>query len=164
MNDTAELPENPQGDVRRRVSNQLGRASTSRAGMWFWEVDRVLMVLVFLLIAIGLVAVAAASPATARRYSDATHIMPSMHYFWRQLMWVCMSVPVLIGVSMLPITLARRLALVGAAVFLAMLVVVRGDGSISASPISSHPNSSNRCSSSPPHGYCRSAPRIRNCR
>src|SRR5688500_15953937 len=110
MSDAAET-ERPNGDVRRRVSNQLGRANTTRAGMWFWEVDRVLLLLAMLLIAIGLVAVAAASPATARRYSDATHIMQPMYYFWRQLIWVCLSVPVLIGVSMLPITAARRFAL-----------------------------------------------------
>lgn len=111
-------------EVRRRVGKQLGRASTSRAGMWFWEVDRMLLLLAMLLIAIGLVAVAAASPASARRYSDATHIVPPMYYFWRQLMWVCLSVPVLIGVSMLPITLARRLSLLGAAVFLLLLALV----------------------------------------
>lgn len=113
------------GDViQSRMSKQLGRASQSRAGMWFWEVDRVLMLLAFLLIAIGLVAVAAASPATARRYSGGTHIVPTMYYFWRQLVWVCVSVPVLIGVSMLPITLARRLSLVGAGICILMLMVV----------------------------------------
>ncbi len=111
-------------EVKRRVQKQLGRANTSRAGMWFWEVDRVLLLLVLLLIGIGLVAVAAASPATARRYSDATHIMPTMYYFWRQVMWVCVSLPVLVGVSMLPVTAARRLALAGAAVFVVLLMLV----------------------------------------
>ena len=128
MNEAADT-EKPNGDVRRRVSKQLGRANTSRAGMWFWEVDRVLLLLAMLLIAIGLVAVAAASPATARRYSDATHIMPAMHYFWRQVIWACLSVPVLIGVSMLPVTLARRFALVGAAFFLLLLALVPVIGS-----------------------------------
>ncbi|AQR73517.1 cell division protein FtsW [Sphingomonas sp. LM7] len=123
MSDATET-ENANGDVRRRVSKQLGRANTTRAGMWFWEVDRVLLLLAMLLIAIGLVAVAAASPATAKRYSDATHIMPAMHYFWRQLVWACLSVPVLIGVSMLPITAARRFALFGAAFFLLLLALV----------------------------------------
>lgn len=111
-------------EVKRRVQKQLGRANTSRAGMWFWEVDRVLLLLVLLLIGIGLVAVAAASPATARRYSDATHIMPTMYYFWRQVMWVCISLPVLVGVSILPVTAARRLALAGAAVFVVLLMLV----------------------------------------
>lgn len=111
-------------EVKRRVSNQLSRANTSRAGMWFWEVDRVLLLLALLLIAIGLVAVAAASPATARRYSGAGHVVPAMYYFWRQLMWVGVSVPVLIGVSMLPVTLARRLSLLGAAFFIFLLLLV----------------------------------------
>lgn len=118
------VPQEAVPEARRRGQPQLGRASKTRAGMWFWEVDRVLLTLALLLIAIGLVAVAAASPATARRYSDASHIMPAMHYFWRQLVWVCISVPVLIAVSMLPITLARRLALIGAGVFLVCLALV----------------------------------------
>ena len=107
-----------------RISNQLSRASKSRAGMWFWEVDRVLLFLPLLLIAIGLVAVAAASPATARRYSDAAHIVQPMYYFWRQLMWVCICVPVLIIVSMLPVAAARRLSLAGALVFLGLMVLL----------------------------------------
>ncbi|WP_404333774.1 FtsW/RodA/SpoVE family cell cycle protein [Sphingomonas sp. MMS12-HWE2-04] len=123
MNDVPET-EGLGREVKRRVGNQLGRANTSRAGMWFWEVDRVLLLLAMFLIAIGLVAVAAASPATARRYSDASHIMAPMYYFWRQLMWVCVSVPVLIVVSMLPITLARRLSLFGAALFILLLVLL----------------------------------------
>jgi cell division protein FtsW len=125
MSDTAEAPpQNLPAEVKRRMSKQLGRANTSRAGMWFWEVDRVLLLLAFLLIAIGLVAVAAASPASARRYSDTAHVMPAMHYFWRQLVWAALSVPVLIGVSMLPITVARRFALVGAGLFLLLLALV----------------------------------------
>jgi cell division protein FtsW len=116
-----EAPEAP--GVRRR-GTQLGRANQTRTGMWFWEVDRVLMLLVFLLIAIGLVAVAAASPATARRYSDIGKTVPAMYYFWRQLMWVGVSVPVMILVSMLPATMARRLSVIGAAVFLVLLVMV----------------------------------------
>ncbi|MET3712957.1 cell division protein FtsW [Sphingomonas trueperi] len=107
-----------------RISNQLSRASKSRAGMWFWEVDRVLLFLPLLLIAIGLVAVAAASPATARRYSDAAHIVQPMYYFWRQLMWVCICVPVLIIVSMLPTSIARRLSLAGALVFLGLMMLL----------------------------------------
>jgi cell division protein FtsW len=117
----AEAPEAP--GVRRR-GTQLGRANQTRTGMWFWEVDRVLMLLVFLLIAIGLVAVAAASPATARRYSDVGKTVPAMYYFWRQLMWVGVSVPVMIIVSMLPTTMARRLSVIGAAVFLVLLMMV----------------------------------------
>jgi len=128
VSDVAEDLDAPEGaearGVRRRTGNQLGRANQTRTGMWFWEVDRVLILLTFLLIAIGLVAVAAASPATARRYSEGTHQVPAMYYFWRQLGWVGVSVPVMILVSMLPVTLARRLSLAGAGVFLVLLVLV----------------------------------------
>jgi cell division protein FtsW len=125
VNDAAETLDAPEATgVRRRAGNQLGRANQSQTGMWFWEVDRVLMLLVFLLIAIGLVAVAAASPATAKRYSDGAHQVPAMYYFWRQLAWVGVSVPVMILVSMLPVTLARRMSLVGAGIFLLLLMLV----------------------------------------
>ncbi|MFZ5749167.1 MAG: FtsW/RodA/SpoVE family cell cycle protein [Pseudomonadota bacterium] len=110
--------------VRPRVGKKAGPGTRTRAGVWFWEIDRVLMLLAFLLIAIGLVAVAAASPATARRYSGDTHQVAAMYYFWRQVGWVAVSIPVMVAVSMLPVTLARRLSLIGAGVFLFLLVLV----------------------------------------
>lgn len=120
----AELVEAPTAIVRTHKGGRLGRASTSRAGMWFWEVDRVLLLLALLLVGIGLVAVAAASPATARRYSDASHTIAPMYYFWRQLIWVGISMPVMIGVSMLPITFARRMALIGTGACIVLLMLV----------------------------------------
>ncbi|UAK26445.1 peptidoglycan glycosyltransferase FtsW [Sphingomonas nostoxanthinifaciens] len=108
----------------RRRGERFGRGDRSALATWFWEIDHVLLVLVTLLIGIGLIAVAAAAPAAAQRYSDATHIMPSHYYFWRQLVWTMLAVPVLIGVSMLPKVLARRFALAGAAIFFLMLVMV----------------------------------------
>lgn len=113
-------PPSAQGGVKA----QLGRASQSPIGIWFWELDRVLLLLAFALIAIGLVAVAAASPASAHRYSDASRHFPAMYYFWRQLAWVGLSIPTMLVVSMLPITAARRLALIGAIVFLVALALV----------------------------------------
>ena len=41
----------------------------------------------------------AAAPAAAQRYSDATHIMPARYYFWRQLMWTGLAVPVMIDAT-----------------------------------------------------------------
>jgi cell division protein FtsW len=49
--------------------DRYGRSDTSALGRWFWEIDKVLLLLVSVLIAIGLIAVAAASPAAAERYS-----------------------------------------------------------------------------------------------
>ncbi len=109
--------------LRGRVANQLGRTSKSPAGLWFWEIDRVLILLALLLMAIGLVAVAAASPATARRYSDGAVQVPAMYYFWRQIAWVAMSVPVMVAISMFPVRIARRGALIGAALFFVLLAL-----------------------------------------
>jgi cell division protein FtsW len=121
-----EAPEAPEarGVMRRTAGTQLMRSNQSATGMWFWEVDRVLLLLVLLLIAVGLVAVAAASPVSARRYSEGAHQIPQLYYFWRQLVWVAVSVPVMIAVSMLPITFARRAALIGTAIFLVMLMLL----------------------------------------
>ena len=58
----------------------------------------------------------AASPASAVRYSGEHHRIAPLHYFWRQAMWVSVSLPVLLAVSMLSVTAARRAALIGAAV------------------------------------------------
>lgn len=112
-----------EGNVVSRFKGRGGRGDRSPLGTWFWDIDRVLLALTLFLIAIGLLAVAAASPASAKRYSgEAVQIAP-LYYFWRQLMWVGVSLPVLIGVSMLPVQLAKRFALAGAAIFVALLAL-----------------------------------------
>lgn len=110
--------------VVRTNGARLSRTDRSSFGMWFWEIDRVLLLLAFVLISIGLIAVAAASPAAASRYSGGNVIVVPLYYFWRQLMWVAVGVPVMIGVSMLSRTDARRLALGGAAFFSVLLAFV----------------------------------------
>ncbi|HEX8484128.1 FtsW/RodA/SpoVE family cell cycle protein [Sphingomonas sp.] len=100
-----------------------GRGDRSPLGTWFWDIDRMLLLLTMFLIAIGLIAVAAASPATAARYSGEHHKLAPLHYFWRQLLWVAVSMPVLFGVSMMPVVLVRRLALIGAALLIACLAL-----------------------------------------
>jgi cell division protein FtsW len=109
---------------RKKQVARLGRADRSPLGLWFWEIDRVLLMLITVLISIGLVAVAAASPSAAHRYSGAGVTFAPLHYFWRQLFWVIASVPIMLFVSMLPKQTARRFALGGAAFFMVMLFAV----------------------------------------
>jgi cell division protein FtsW len=104
-----------------KVVARLGRADRSPLGLWFWEIDRVLLLMVTVLISIGLIAVAAASPATAQRYSGGSVVISPTYYFFKQLMWVVLSIPVMIGVSMLPQLVARRFAL-GVAAFCSVLL------------------------------------------
>lgn len=111
--------------LRERFEDQLSRGSKTPIGLWFWEIDRILLLLALLLIGIGLVAVAAASPASAERYSDGAKQFAAMHYFWRQAVWIGLSIPVMLIVSMLPISVARRASILGAALCV-LLVAVAG--------------------------------------
>ena len=103
---------------------RYGRSDTSAIGRWFWEIDKVLLLLITVLIAIGLIAVAAASPAAAQRYSGGNVRFNELYYFWRQLAWIAIGVPVMIAISMMPKDRARRLSLIGAALFFVMLIFV----------------------------------------
>ena len=118
------IPSRPQ--MKR---SRFGRGKRTPIARWFWEIDRVLLLLVTMLIGIGLIAVAAASPAAGVRYSGNGITVAARHYFWVQLVWTMMAVPVMIGVSTLPVQTARRLALIGGAVFLVLLALVPVVGS-----------------------------------
>ena len=76
------------------VLSRIGRDNHSQLSLWFWEIDRVLLLLVAVLIGIGLIAVAAASPAAGQRYSGGSVRFAELHYFYRQLMWIAVSLPV----------------------------------------------------------------------
>ncbi|MDQ4088569.1 MAG: putative lipid II flippase FtsW [Pseudomonadota bacterium] len=104
--------------------SRYGRSDTSPMGRWFWEIDRVLLLLIAVLVGIGLIAVAAASPAAAERYSGGSVRFSDLHYFWRQLVWIAIGLPVMIAISMLSRERAKRLSLFGAAFFLVMLIFV----------------------------------------
>ncbi|SFS11359.1 FtsW/RodA/SpoVE family cell cycle protein [Sphingomonas jatrophae] len=103
---------------------RFGRGDRSALGTWFWEIDRVLLLLVAGLIGIGLIAVAAASPAAAVRYSGGSVTFPPLYYLYRQLVWLGVGLPVMLAVSMLPKEAARRFAVIGAGVFLLLLALV----------------------------------------
>ncbi|MES2147946.1 MAG: putative peptidoglycan glycosyltransferase FtsW [Pseudomonadota bacterium] len=104
--------------------NRYGRSDTSPLGRWFWEIDKVLLLLICVLIGIGLIAVAAASPAAAHRYSGGNIRFSELYYFWRQLAWIAVGIPVMIGISMMPRERARRMCLFGAAFFFVLLIFV----------------------------------------
>ena len=101
-----------------------GRSDTSQMGRWFWEIDKVLLLLISVLIGIGLIAVAAASPAASHRYSGGSVQFSELYYFWKQLAWIAVGIPVMIGISMMTRERARRLSLFGAAFFFVLLIFV----------------------------------------
>ena len=104
--------------------SRYGRSDRSTAARWFWEIDRVLLFMLALLIGCGLIAVAAASPAVAQRYSGGSVRIPELYYFYRQIMWIGVSLPVMILISMQPRDNLRRFSLFGALFCIAALALV----------------------------------------
>jgi len=109
---------------RKLLATRLGRSDRSPLGRWFWEIDRVLLLLVMVLISIGLIAVAAASPAAGVRYSGTGVTIAPLHYFYRQLIWILIALPVMMGVSMMPRKAVRRMCLAGTVIFIGLLILV----------------------------------------
>ncbi|WP_176596284.1 MULTISPECIES: FtsW/RodA/SpoVE family cell cycle protein [Sphingobium] len=112
------------GDLVKEFRNRTVPRERTALAIWFWEIDRVLLSLIVALMAIGLVAVAAASPVAAIDRSTSTVSVTPLIYFYRQLMWVFIGLPIMLVISMLPRTQARRLAFCLCIVFgLALLLV-----------------------------------------
>ena len=109
---------------KQPLSTRLGRSDRSPLSVWFWELDRVLLSLFMVLIAIGLLAVAAASPASARRLSSATTDLNPLYFFYRQLGWLAVALPLMFVVSMYPREQARRLGIAAFGVFFVLLMLV----------------------------------------
>ena len=124
MDATTERPVIATTRTTKRRGQRLSRADRTPMGLWCWEIDRVLLLLVSMLNAIGLVAVAAASPVAAQKLSTATASLDPLYYFYRQLMWVMVGVPVMLAVSMLPKPQARRFAIYGTITFVFLLFMV----------------------------------------
>lgn len=96
--------------------------------IWWREIDRVLLGLVLILMALGSVAVAAASPASAHRLSTAGERLPDLYFYWAHLRWQAVGLVVLFAASALDRENARRvgIALAGAMLFLLVLVPLIG--------------------------------------
>jgi cell division protein FtsW len=104
--------------------SRYGRSDRSATSRWFWEIDRVLLFMLALLIGCGLIAVAAASPAVAQRYSGGSVRIDELYYFYRQILWIGLSLPVMFLISMQPRDNLRRLSLFGALFCIVALALV----------------------------------------
>ncbi len=122
----APVPEIATGLKKKRfqLQSRLGRSDRSPLAIWFWELDRVLLGLILTLVAIGLIAVAAASPVTALKQSTNAVTIEPLYYFYRQLGWAIVGVPLMLVISMLPKEQARRFAILAAIVALTLLFLV----------------------------------------
>jgi cell division protein FtsW len=92
--------------------------------IWWREIDRTLLVMILLLMAIGNVAVAAASPASARRLSTSAQQLPDLYFWTTHLRWQLLGIATMLGASMLPRETARRAGIVlGLSMIVALLLV-----------------------------------------
>jgi cell division protein FtsW len=91
---------------------RIKRNRRTELRIWWREIDRVLLCLVLLLMAIGSVAVAAASPASARRLSSAAQKLPDLYFWTAHLRWQVLGLATMLGISMLPRETARRCGIV----------------------------------------------------
>lgn len=100
------------------------RDRRSELRIWWREIDRVLVFLILLLMALGTAAVAAASPASARRLSTASENLSDLHFYWLHLRWQLLGLMVMLGTSLCSREQARRLGvLLGGAMLVALMLV-----------------------------------------
>lgn len=96
----------------------LARNDHSIVGRWWWTVDRWSLAALILLIGIGAILIMAASPAIADRMG-----VDSFYFVRRQMMFLLPALALMFGVSLLSPTSARRLAVVGLALVMVLMVV-----------------------------------------
>lgn len=105
----------------------LRKTRPSRRAMlaiWWREIDRVLLGCILLLMAIGTLAVMAASPASARRLSTASKKLDDMHFLMLHLRFQAIGLVVMLAVAMRSREWARRAGiLLGAAMLVALMLV-----------------------------------------
>jgi cell division protein FtsW len=96
----------------------LARNDHSIVGRWWWTVDRWTLVALILLIGVGAVLTMAASPAIAERMG-----VDSFFFVRRQLLFLLPAVALMFGVSLMSPTSVRRLAVVGLALTVVLMLV-----------------------------------------
>ncbi|ANK13048.1 FtsW/RodA/SpoVE family cell cycle protein [Erythrobacter neustonensis] len=100
------------------------RRLRDRVRIWWREIDRVLLLLICLLMAVGIVAVAAASPASADQLSTLKERVPEFMFFKRHIVFQTLGLGLMLALSFLSRDSARRLGILVGAVMLALLFVV----------------------------------------
>ncbi|HEX4848459.1 MAG TPA: FtsW/RodA/SpoVE family cell cycle protein, partial [Novosphingobium sp.] len=100
------------------------RNRRSELTIWWREIDRTLLALVLTLMAMGAAAVAASSPASARRLSTASVRLDDLHFFYLHIRYQILGLIAMFGASMLPRDMARRAGIVLCCAMLVGLMLV----------------------------------------
>jgi len=92
--------------------------------VWWRETDKILLLLVLALMAVGALAVFAASPASARRLSSQSVQLSELHFFWLHVRWQVLGLLVMLGTSLGEKDLLRRGTILLAGAMLIALFLV----------------------------------------
>lgn len=112
------------GKAPQAGAARLRRSRRAELAVWWREIDRVLLFLVLALMGIGTAAVAASSPASARRLSTAAVRLDDLHFFYIHLRWQAAGLVAMFGASLLSRENARRAGiLLGFAMLVALMLV-----------------------------------------
>lgn len=98
---------------------RLDRTNNSFVGRWWWTVDHVLLAALFVLVCLGFVMVAAGSPPVAHRLN-----LPTFYFVHRHQIFLTVGFALMIIVSMLSPTSVRRIAVIGFAGSLVLMLLV----------------------------------------
>jgi len=102
----------PRPGERIPVSPRFKQSRAAQLRVWWREIDHVLLALVLALMALGAIAVAAASPASARRLSTSAVQLQDLHFFVLHIRWQILGLAAMFGASMLSKEQARRAGIV----------------------------------------------------
>ncbi|MEE4199886.1 FtsW/RodA/SpoVE family cell cycle protein [Erythrobacter sp.] len=105
--------------VEPRSAPPVPRALREAVRIWWREIDKVLLFLIVLLMALGMVAVLAASPAGGKQYA-----VSEFAFFQRHIVFQLLGLGLMLAVSFVSRPDARRLGILLAAVMLFLLLLV----------------------------------------
>jgi cell division protein FtsW len=121
---TVARPYIPRPGERAPSAPRFKQSRGAQLRIWWREIDHVLLALVVALMALGSIAVAAASPASARRLSTSAARLDDLYFLWTHLRWQFLGLCTMIGISMVPREMARRGGILLGASMLLFLVLV----------------------------------------
>lgn len=101
----------------------FSRSSRNVVANWWWTIDKWLLTAVLFLLGCGMVLSLSASPAVAQKIGASTY-----HFVCRHAVYVCLSLTVMLGISMLGLKSIRHIALLGVvgSLFLVLMTLFFG--------------------------------------
>ena len=96
----------------------LDRTDRSLIGIWWWTVDRWLLSIVLVLMALGTILVMAASPPVALRIG-----LPEQHFVWRQLIFLLPALCMMLFFSLISARQIRVISLLGLSATIGLMII-----------------------------------------